>query len=75
MGWASAVIAPAAVANVLIELIDEPRPLIIAAAKVCRDTARDGAARLEALDERPGLGDACAALRACAESCDQLLDA
>jgi hypothetical protein len=63
------------VSNVLIELIDEPRPLIIAAARVCRDTARDAAARLEALDGLPGPEDACAALRACAESCDQLLDA
>jgi hypothetical protein len=69
---ADAVIAPAAVARVLIDLLDEPEPLVIAAATLCRDAAAEAAAALEGLD---GHADVAAALRRCASSCAALLAA
>lgn len=69
-----AVIAPAAVARVLIDLFDQPRTLVVAAARLCRDTAEEGATQLELLDSHPEAGAARAALRTCAASCAALVD-
>jgi len=68
-----ALVAPAAVARVLMDLIDHPPELVMAAARLCRDSARDAARQLEEL----GTADAdgvIAALRTNAESCGRLLD-
>jgi hypothetical protein len=70
-----ALIAPAAVARVLIELIDHPPRLVLAACRLCRDSAARGVERLEQLDSRIDSGDAITALRISAASCDRLLEA
>lgn len=71
-----AVIAPAAVARVLIELIDHPPGLVLAAARLCGDSAGDAARRLDELDGGGRAAErAAGALRTCAESCGRLLDA
>jgi hypothetical protein len=69
-----ALIAPVAVSRVLIELIDYPPQLALAAARLLADTAEDGAAMLESLD---GIDAAAAigALRRVASSARALLDA
>jgi hypothetical protein len=67
-----AVVGPAAVARVLIDLIDHPRPLVLAAATLCRDAAADAVSALDGLGEA---GPAIDALRRCAASCTALLDA
>jgi hypothetical protein len=69
-----ALVAPVAVSQVLIELIDFPPQIALAAARLLADTADDGAARLAALD---GLGadEAIEALRRVAGSSRRLLDA
>jgi hypothetical protein len=76
-----AVILPAAVSRVMLDLVDR-KSHVLAAATVCRDTARVAIERLEPLaaqvpgDEAlPGLDGAVEALRACVASCDQLLGA
>jgi hypothetical protein len=66
-----AVVAPAAVARVLIDLIDHPRELVLAAARLCRDAAIDAAATLDGVD---AAGAAVAALRSCAGSCAVLVE-
>jgi hypothetical protein len=62
--------APAAVSDVLIELIDHPPQLVLAAARLCRDTATTAADELDG--EAP---EVTASLRAVAESAGALLDA
>jgi hypothetical protein len=66
------VVGPAAVSRVLIDLIDQPRQLVLAAATLCRDAATEAA---QTLDGAAGAADTVAALRRCAESCTALLDA
>jgi hypothetical protein len=68
-----AVVAPAAVARVLIDLIDQPQQLVLAAATLCRDSSR---AALTSLCGYPNelVGETCAALQACVESCAVLID-
>jgi hypothetical protein len=67
-----AVVGPAAVSRVLIDLIDHPRQLVLAAATLCRDAATEAATALEGIAEaEPTI----AALRRCATSCGALLDA
>jgi len=66
------VIGPAAVARVLIDLIDHPRELVLAAANLCGDAAGDAAG---ALDGVPEAAETVAALHTCAASCASLLDA
>ena len=70
-----ALVAPAAVARVLIELIDQPPNLVLAACRLCREVASTAAEQLAALGTRLESGDAIAALRASVASCDRLLDA
>jgi hypothetical protein len=67
-------VAPAAVARILIELIDHPPHLVLAACRLCRESAIAAAEQLEALDAQLESAGAIAALRASAGSCGQLLD-
>jgi hypothetical protein len=66
-------VAPAAVARILIELIDHPPHLVLAACRLCRESAFAAAEQLETLDAQLDSADAIAALRASARSCEQLL--
>jgi hypothetical protein len=61
--------APAAVSRILIELIDQPPQLVLAAARLCRELASTAADRLEAPL------DVVTALRAAAASAGALVDA
>jgi predicted RNA-binding Zn ribbon-like protein len=70
-----ALVAPAAIARVLIELIDHPAQLVLAACRLCRESAAAAVEELEQLADRLDASDALRALRAAAESCDLLLDA
>jgi hypothetical protein len=69
-----ALAAPAAVARVLIELIEQPPNLVLAACRLCRDVASRAAEELAALGTRLDSPDTIAALRASAGSCEHLLD-
>lgn len=69
----SALLAPAAIARVLIDLIDHPPQLVLAACRLCRESARAAALELEGLDSRVDLSAALQALRRAADSCDGLL--
>jgi hypothetical protein len=69
-----ALVAPAAVARVLIELIEQPPNLVLAACRLCRDVASRAAEELAALGTRLDSPDTIAALRASAGSCEHLLD-
>ena len=66
-----ALVAPAAIARVLIELIDQPPELVLAACRLCRDSASQAVGELEALDLDSSTAEAL--LRASAESCEELL--
>jgi len=70
-----ALIVPAAVARVLIELIDEPPQLVLAAARLCRDRGAAAIVHVEALAGRVDGAEAVAALRASVDSCSRLLEA
>jgi hypothetical protein len=67
-------VAPAAVARVLIELIDHPPRLVLAACRLYRDSAARAVERLEALGPRLDSSEAIAALRVAAASCERLLE-
>jgi hypothetical protein len=69
-----ALVAPVAVSRVLIQLIDYPPQLALAAARLLADTADAGAVTLESLDGVDA-AEAVAALRRAAESARDLLDA
>ena len=64
-----ALAAPAAVSRILIELIDQPPQLVLAAARLCRDLASVAADGLDAPAE------VVAALRAVADSAGDLVEA
>jgi hypothetical protein len=68
-----ALIAPAAVARVLIELIEQPPNLVLAACRLCRDVASTAAEQLEGLGPHLDSVATIAALRAAAGSCEHLL--
>jgi len=70
-----ALVAPAAIARVLIDLIDQPPQLVLAACTLCRESARTAIHDLEALGDRVDASEVVPALRASADSCAQLLDA
>jgi hypothetical protein len=67
-------VAPAAVARILIELIDHPPHLVLAACRLCRESASAAVEQLQALGWQLDSAGAIAALRASAASCGQLLD-
>ena len=69
-----ALVAPVAVSQVLIELIDFPPQLALAAARLLADTADAGAGTLASLHGIDA-GEAIAALRRAASSARALLDA
>jgi hypothetical protein len=69
-----ALVAPAAIARVLIELIDQPPHLVLAACRLCCDVATTAAEQLAALGTQIDGADTIAALRASAASCVRLLD-
>lgn len=71
----AALVAPAAIARVLIDLIDHPPQLVLAACRLCRDAARSAVAELERFADRLDVSAALAALSAVTASCDVLLDA
>jgi hypothetical protein len=71
----AALVAPAAIARVLIDLIDHPPQLVLAACRLCRDSARAAATELERLTDRVDASKTLAALGATAASCDVLLEA
>ena len=68
-----AVVGAAAVSRVLFELVDQPRPLVLAAARLCRESAEAAVPKLEALGASIDAAAAITALRAGARSCDALL--
>jgi hypothetical protein len=59
---------------VLIELIDQPPNLVLAACRLCREVASTAAEQLAPLGARLDTADTIAALRASAGSCGRLLD-
>jgi hypothetical protein len=69
-----ALVAPVAVSRVLIELIDFPPQLALAAARLLADTADEGAMTLESLDD-VDTAAAVAALRRVSSSARALLEA
>jgi len=70
-----AVVAPAAIARVLIDLIDHPPQLVLAACRLFRDSSGHAVRELELLGERVDSTDALAALRRAEASCAGVLDA
>jgi hypothetical protein len=68
-----ALVAPAAVARVLIDLIDQPPELVMAATRLCRDAAESAIVQVEGI-RGPQAARVVEALRTAAESCGRLLD-
>jgi hypothetical protein len=73
-GLRNALVVPAAVARVLVGLIDEPPQLVLAAARLCRDRSAAAVVHVEALAGRVDGDEALAALRASVDSCSRLLE-
>jgi|SRR5690348_4982355 hypothetical protein len=72
---AAALVAPAAISRVLIDLIDHPPQLVLAACRLCREASRSAVVELEALGRRVDASEALPALRAVADSCETLIAA
>lgn len=70
-----ALIAPAAISRVMVDLIDRPPLLVLAATQVCRETSEHAVAELERLELPLDTDVAAAALEAVADSCARLLEA
>jgi len=68
-------IAPAAVARVLVELIDQPPRLVLATCRLYCESAAFAVERLESLGKRLDSADVLAALSAASGSCERLLEA
>jgi len=71
----SALVAPAAVARVLGDLIEQPPSLVLAACRLYCDSARGAIDVLEGLDLPIDASGVLTALRTSAESCQRLIDA
>jgi hypothetical protein len=71
----TALIAPAAISRILIDLIDRPPMLVLAATRVCHETSQHAFSELERLDVPLETAAAAAALQAAADSCGRLLEA
>jgi hypothetical protein len=71
----SALVGPAAVARVLNDLIEQPPSLVLAACRLCRESAQAAVGVLADCGEAIDGSAASAALRASAESCQRLIDA
>jgi hypothetical protein len=70
---ARALVPPAAIARVLVDLIDQPPQLLLAVCRLCHDSARSAIDELEALADHVDGSRAVPALRASADSCARLL--
>ena len=70
-----AVVPPAAIARVLIELIDHPPRIVLAACRLCHESAQAAVWELEAVVAHLDCAEAVAALRSSARSCERLLEA
>jgi hypothetical protein len=70
-----AIVLPAAVSRILVDLIDRPPPLVLVAVRICRETSLDAIAQLEVLAPALDCAPAAAALERAAGSCGRLLDA
>jgi hypothetical protein len=68
------VVAPAAVARVLVDLIDQPQQLVLAAASLCRDISTDAITALRRFPQEL-VGETCAILDAFVASSSALLEA
>jgi hypothetical protein len=71
----AALVAPAAIARVMIELIDRPPTLLLAAARVCREASARGNEELERLELPLDTARVSKGLAAASESCRRLLEA
>jgi hypothetical protein len=71
----AALVAPTAISRILIDLIDRPPLLVLAATRVCRETSLHALDELERLSLPLETDGAVAALRAAAASCGRLLEA
>jgi hypothetical protein len=71
----AALVAPTAISRILIDLIDRPPMLVLAATRVCRETSLQALGELERLALPLDADHAATALRAAAESCGRLLEA
>lgn len=71
----AALVAPTAISRILIDLIDRPPVLVLAATRVCRETSLHALEELERLALPLETDGAVAALRAAADSCGRLLEA
>src|SRR5215471_1602743 len=69
------IVLPAAISGVLVDLGDRPPLLILAATRVCRETALIALEQLALLGLPLDCAAAAAALRRVADSCGRLLDA
>jgi hypothetical protein len=70
----SILIAPAAIARALVELIDQPPRLVLAATTLCRESTLRAAGELAAVSRRLDCAEAIDALRVSAASCARLLE-
>ncbi len=71
----AALVAPAAISRILIDLIDRPPAFVLAAAQVCRETTRVALEQLDALPPPLDVAAAAAALERVCDSCERLLEA
>jgi hypothetical protein len=71
----TAIVVPAAVARVLADMVDQPREVVLAACRLCRESADAAVGILESLDASVDGAAAVAALRASSASCQLLIDA
>jgi hypothetical protein len=71
----AAVVAPAAICGVFVDVLDRPPTLVLSAALVCHEASLAGLEQLEALRPQLEWAAAAAALARTAESCARLLEA
>ena len=70
----AAIVAPASISRILVDLIDRPATIVLAAAHVCRETSLQAVEELERLELPLDTAEALAALRTAAVSCGRLLE-
>jgi hypothetical protein len=69
------IVLPAAISRILVDLGDRPPSLLLAAARICRETSLTAVEQLALLALPLDCTTATAALRRAADSCGRLLDA
>ncbi|HZD87643.1 MAG TPA: hypothetical protein VE088_06525 [Gaiellaceae bacterium] len=70
----AAIVAPTSISRILVDLIDRPPGIVLAAAHVCRETSLQAVVEVERLALPLETGAAIGALVAVAESCRCLLE-